>query len=60
VDPVLGSVIGSGVASLVALAIAVINGRNSADRLRLEDLVRRLRRRLIDKHGEAPEDVDNL
>jgi hypothetical protein len=60
VDPVLGATIGSTVASLVALAIAIVNGRNSADRLRLEDLVRRLKRRLIDKHGEDPADVDNI
>jgi hypothetical protein len=60
VDPVLGSVIASALAGLSALAIAVINGRNSADRLRLEDLVRRLKRRLIDKHGEDPNDVDTL
>jgi hypothetical protein len=60
VDPVLGSVIASFTAGLFALAIAIVNGRNSADRLRLEELVRRLKRRLIDKHGEDPTDVENF
>lgn len=59
-DPVLGSVIGSFAAGAFALAIAIVNGRHSADRLRLEDVVRRLKRRLIDKYGEDPDDVDKL
>lgn len=59
-DPTTGSVIAAALGSVTALAIAVINGRHSADRLRLEDLVRRLKRRLIDKHGEDPDDVEDI
>ena len=59
-DPTTGSVIAAALGSATALAIAVINGRNSADRLRLEDLVRRLKKRLIDRHGEDPDDVDDI
>lgn len=43
-----------------ALAVAIIQGRNSADRIRLEDRIRRLERRLIDVHQEDPDDVSNL
>lgn len=56
----LGTTIVGVCGSLAGIVIAVISGRNSADRLRLEDLVRRLKRRLIDKHGEDPDDVDNI
>lgn len=59
-DPTTGSVIAAAIGSMTALAIAIVNGRNSADRLRLEDLVRRLKKRLIEKHGEDPADVDDI
>lgn len=59
-DPTTGSVIAAALGSVTAVAIAIISGRNSADRLRLEDLVRRLKRRLIDKHGEDPADVEDI
>lgn len=59
-DPVLGSVIVSFIAAIGAIVTAVITGRNSAERISDKDLIRRLKRRLIDKHGEDPDDVDDL
>ena len=59
-DPVLGSVLVSFIAAAAAIVTAVITARNSADRLRSEDLIRRLKKCLMEKHGETQEYVDQL
>lgn len=59
-DPVLGTTLAALFASTSAVVIAVVNGRTNANVLRLEELVKRLKRRLIDKHGEDPVDVENI
>lgn len=59
-DPVLGSVIAGFIASSAAVIIAIVTGRNSAERLTDKDLIRRLKRRLVDVHGEDPADVEEL
>lgn len=67
VDPAKASVYVAAIASLGAVVTAIINARSSAERLTLQatireltDKVARLKRRLIDKHGEAADDVDNV
>lgn len=48
------------IASVGAIVVAIIQGRNSTTLIRSEDRARRLERRLIDHHGEDPDDVANL
>lgn len=43
-----------------AVLVALIQGKNSSERVRLEDRVKRLERRLIDKHREDPDDVEDI
>jgi hypothetical protein len=60
VDPVLGTVVGSAIATAGAIAAAVITGRNNAERVVREDLVRRLKRYIRDHCGLTEDEVDDL
>lgn len=55
-DPALASVLTALIASVGAIVIAVITGRNSAERLNDRDLIRRLRKKIVDLKGN-PDDV---
>lgn len=67
IDPTLGTIVVSALGVVGGIVIAIVQGRNSAERIanlaeRLadQDQIRRLKRRLVDVHGEDPDDVDNL
>lgn len=59
-DPVVGTVIGSAIATTGAIAAAVITGRNNAERVMLMDQVRRLKRHIVTKCGLTEDEADEL
>lgn len=50
-DPVLGTVLVALIGTVGAIATAVLTGRGNADRLRQDDVERRLRKRVEDLGG---------
>lgn len=51
-DPVFGTVLVALIGTVGAIGTAILTGRGNADRLRQDDIERRLRRRIEDLGGD--------
>lgn len=59
-DTATASIIVAAIMGAASIGVAIVTGRTSAERLARDDQIRRLKRRLVETHGEDSGDVDQL